>query len=149
MQQYVVPHCVRKFWLRVEKLCDRGAWSTTAVGRPATSPGLKSEEFANFFDNISLKELLELCPDSGEHMQCLPEVSPIRTLKRGFPNEHPLMVSAWACLLNDAMTALGEATCLNIAQKQHYSLSTALTELLHDRGNDLPPNLFELFRTIT
>ena len=73
--QYVVPHCVRKLWLRVERLCDKGAWSTTTAGRSYTPAGLKSDDFAKFFDNLSLKELLELCPDSGEHMQCLPEVS--------------------------------------------------------------------------
>ena len=107
---------------------------------------MKSEEFAKFFDTLSLKGLLELCPDSAEYMQCLPDACPIRQLKLGFPDEHPLMVSAWACLLHDATATLGTARCLEIAQKRHGCLTAALDELLLTRGADLPPNLMELFR---
>ena len=40
--QYVVPHCVRKLWLRVE-----GLWRTTAAGRSFTPAG--------YFDNSRLR----------------------------------------------------------------------------------------------
>ena len=146
--QYVVPHCVRKLWLRAEGLCDEGAWRTTAAGRSSTPAGLKSEDFAKFFDNLSLKELLELCPDSAEYMKCLPEADPIRILKDSFPGEHPLMVSAWACLLHDATTTLGTDHCLEIAQKHRGSLIETMDELLKTRGAKLPPNLLELFSQI-
>ena len=39
--KYVVSHCVRKLWLRVEGLCDKGAWRTAVAGRsctPASGP---------------------------------------------------------------------------------------------------------------
>ena len=147
--QYVVPHCVRKLWLRVEKLCDKGAWHTTDAGRSFTPAGLKSEDFAKFFDKLPLKELLELCPDSTGYTKCLPDACPIRVLKLAFPGEHPLMVSLWACLLHDATSTLGTTHCLDIAQKRHCSLIAALNELLFIRGVELPPNLFELFRKIT
>ena len=149
LQQYVVPHCVRKLWMQVERLCDKGAWRTTAAGRSFTPAGLKSEDFANVFANLSLKELLELCSDLAAYMQCLPDACPFRVLQLGFPGEHPLMVSAWACLLHDATSTLGTTHCLDIAQKRHCSLIAALDELLLTRGAELPPNFFELFRTIT
>ena len=149
LKQYVVPHCVRKFWLRIEGLCDKGAWSTDAAGRSFTPAALKSAAFAKFFENISLKEVLELCPDSAQYMQCLPNANPIQVLKRGLPNEHPLMVSAWACLLHDATSKLGPERCLDIAQKCHRSLIEALDALLLTRGTELPPNLYELFRNIS
>ena len=147
--QYVVPHCVRKLWLRVERLCDKGAWRTTAAGRSFTPAGLKSEDFAKFFYNLSLKELLELCPDSAEYMQCLPDACPIRLLKLGFPGEHPLMVSAWACLLHDATSTLGAERCVDIAQRNHHSLIEALHKLLLIRGTEVPPNFYELFSKIS
>ena len=90
-----------------------------------------------------------LCPGSAEYMRCLPDANPIRTLKLGFPNEHPLMVSAWACLLHDATTTIGTERCWHIAQERHSSLRLSMNELLLDRGHELPPNLFELFRKIT
>ena len=148
MRQYVVPHCVRKLWLRVEGLCVKNAWDTTADGRSFTPSGLRLEEFTKFFDNLPLKELLELCPDSAEYLKCLPEAHPIRILKNSFPDEHPLMISAWACLLHDATTSLGTDRCLEIAQKRHGSLEKTLDELLKTRGAELPPNLMELFREI-
>ena len=148
LQQYVVPHCVRKLWLRVEKLCVKDAWDTTAEGRAFTPSGLRLEEFTKFFDNLPLKELLELCPDSAAYMKCLPEADPIRILKDSFPDEHPLMISAWACLLHDATNTLGTDHCLEIAQKHHGSLIKTLDELLNTRGAKLPPNLLELFRQI-
>ena len=147
--QYVVPHCVRKLWLRVERLCDKGAWSTTTAGRSYTPAGLKSGEFAKFFDYLSLKELLELCPDSAEYLKCLPDACPVRVLKQNVPGEHPLMVSAWACLLHDATSTLGTTHCMDIAQTWHGSLIAALDDLLLTRGAELPPNLLELFRKIT
>ena len=104
--QYVVPHCVRKLWMRVESLCGKGAWCTDA-GRSFTPAGLTSHNFAKLFDNPSLQRLLELCPDSAGYMKCLPDARPVRMLKRGFPGEHPLMVTAWACLLHDATSTLG------------------------------------------
>ena len=110
---------------------------------------MKSQDFAKLFDKHSLKELLELCPDSAEYMKCLPDACPIRVLKLAFPGEHPLMVSAWACLLHDATSTLGTTHCLDIAQKRHCSLIAALDELLLTRGAELPPNLQELFREIT
>ena len=146
--QYVVPHCVRKLWLRVEKLCGKGAWSINAAGRLFTPAGLQSRDFAKFWDNISLKQLLELCPDSAEYMQCLPDTCPIRVLKLNFPREHPLMVSAWACLLHDATFTLGTTRCVEIAEQHHGSLIAALGKLLLARGVELPPNLLELFREV-
>ena len=110
---------------------------------------MKSAAFARFFDNISLPEVLELCPDSAEYMQCLPDTSPIRVLKLGFPGEHPLMVSAWACLLHDATSTLGPERCLDIAQRNHHSLIEALNKLLLIRGTEVPPNFYELFSKIS
>ena len=43
MLQYIVPHCVRKLWLRVG-----GLWRTTAAGRSFTPAGLKSQDCAKF-----------------------------------------------------------------------------------------------------
>ena len=90
-----------------------------------------------------------MCSDLAAYMQCLPDACPFRVLQLGFPGEHPLMVSAWACLLHDATSTLGTTHCLDIAQKRHCSLIAALDELLLTRGAELPPNFFELFRTIT
>ena len=149
MLRYVVPHYVRKFWLRVEGLCDRGVWCTTTVGRTFTPAGLTRKAFTKFFEKLSLKELLELCPDSGEYMKCLPDAYPIQVLKPAFPGVHPLMVSLWACLLHDATSTLGAKHCMCIAKKRHCSLLQALNKLLINRGDELPPNLFELFSNIT
>ena len=82
-------------------------------------------------------------------MKCLPDAFPVRELKRAFPGEHPLMVSAWACLLHGATITLGTVHCLDIAQKRHRSLIKALGELLLTRGAEQPPNLLGLFREIT
>ena len=134
---------MRKLRLRAE-----GLWRTTAAGRSFTPAGLKSEDFAKFFNDLSLKELLELCPDSAEYMGCLPDACPMQVLRRGFPGEHPLMVSAWACLLHDATSTLGTTRCVDIAQQHHGSLIAALGKLLLARGVQLPPNLLELFREV-
>ena len=140
---------MRKLWLRVERLCDKGAWRTTAAGRSFTPAGLQSHDFKKLFDNPSLKELLELCPDSGEYMRCFSSVSPVRELQNAFPAEHPLQVSTLACLLNDAFSVFGKVRCLDIVRTRRRCLYRALDHIIDIRGAEQPPNLLELFREIT
>ena len=129
-------------------MCVKNMWNTTADGRSFTPPGLRLEEFTKFFDNLPLKELLELCPDSAEYMQRFSGAFPVRELKQAFPGEHPLKVSMWACLLNDAFTVIGKGRCLGIVRKRRRCLYRALEKLLHTRGAEQPPNFVELFREL-
>ena len=148
MRKYVVPHCMRKLWMRVQGLCDQGAWRTAAAGSSGTPAGLnaKNEEF---FRSLSLNELLDLCPDSAAYMKCLPDSCPIRVLKHAFIREHPLMVCEWACVLHDVTSKLGTRRCLNIAQVQHDELNEALDALLLTHGAGTPPNFHDLFCKVT
>ena len=111
-------------------------------------PRLQSKAFKRFFDTLTLNELLELCPDSAEYMRCFSGVHPVRELKKAFPGEHPLKVSMWACVLNDAIAVIGRKRCLGIVRKRRRWLYRALDNLLLSRGAERPPNFAELFREL-
>ena len=89
-----------------------------------------------------------MCPDSAGYMQRFSGAFPVRELKQAFPGEHPLKVSMWACLLNDAITVIGRKRCVGIVRKRRRWLYRALDKLLLARGAERPPNFVELFREL-
>ena len=109
---------------------------------------MKSKAFAKFFDTLTLNQLLELCPDSAEYMRCFPGVCPVRELLRALPGEHPLKVSMWACLLNDAFNVIGKVRCFRIVRRRRRCLYRTLDHLIGIRGAKQPPNFVELFREV-
>ena len=132
-EHYVIPHVARKFWFRLEYHVRRLEEVALAQG---VVPKPMNKTWDDFWMKTKQSEMAEIMPDYGEHLKSIPEETPLSTVRLTF-NVHPLMLSCWTCLLQDAVSQFGEKACREVFKKDEIPefVSRILLDVQMQFGN--------------
>jgi hypothetical protein len=103
MAKYVIPHMIRKIWLRLEAVVARRQAQSMSRGKKSSSVNVADAEKAirTFWKSKTIRDVIKLCPDSNGILQAFDGSVLASELWEQF-GEHPLMISCWGCLFKEA-----------------------------------------------
>ena len=134
--KYVGPHVSRKHFLLMAQKFG-GCCQNDAPPPPPLRPG-SEDVWTKLWQTLTVDDLKLFCPDSGGHLDDFPGKLSAESLSLQCGGVPPMMMSAWACLLNDVVNNWS-AAAYAFAKERLPTLRTTLDALLQLYGESKPP----------